>query len=119
MRKTYSFEKLEAWQQARHLSVLIYQTTRSFPGGEQFGMTLQMRRAAVSVASNIAEGTSRHSVKDQARFYEMAYGSLMELLNLAVIGDDLGYLPKERLDAIRIEVDRVAFKLSRLRNSLV
>lgn len=62
--KVYSFEKLECWQHARQLAVWTYQATKSFPAEEKFGMVSQMRRAAVSIASNIAEGTSRKTVKD-------------------------------------------------------
>ena len=70
--KTYSFEKLEVWQEARRLSVKIFHITRSFPEEEKFGITRQMRRAIVTVCSNIAEGVSRTSFKDQARFSEMS-----------------------------------------------
>lgn len=66
--KIYSFEKLDCWQEARQLAVWTYQTTQSFPAEEKFGIVSQMRRAAISVASNIAEGTSRKTEKDQAHF---------------------------------------------------
>jgi four helix bundle protein len=75
--KVYSFEKLDCWQQARKLTAWTYLVTKDFPQEERFGITLQMRRAAVSIGSNIAEGTSRKSAKDQAHFSTMAYSSTL------------------------------------------
>lgn len=68
MRKQFPFEKLEVWQDARKLVAGIYQCSRSFPKEERFGLTSQMTRAAVSVANNLAEGSGRSSLKDQAHF---------------------------------------------------
>ena len=96
--KTYSFEKLDTWQMARALSVNIYKVTREFPDDEKFGIISQMRRAGISISSNIAEGSARFSGQDQARFYEIAYGSLMELLNQLIISVDLEYLTVVSLD---------------------
>jgi four helix bundle protein len=115
----YGFERLDVWQQSRRLSGLIYGNTRKFPGSEQFGLSLQMRRAAVSISSNIAEGTSRYSPKEQARYYEMAYGSCMELLNQVLISHDQGFLPAQEVQILRSEIDGVAIRLSRLRNKLI
>ena len=112
--KTYSFEKLDVWQEARQLSIRIYKVTRHFPEDERFGLVSQMRRCSISISSNIAEGTSRFSGKDQIRFYEIAYGSLMELLNQAIISCDLMLLPEDDLISIRKEVDSIAHKLTRL-----
>lgn len=77
----FGFEKLETWQVARQFTKDIYDITRTFPGEEKFGLVSQMRRAAISVGSNLAEGVSRTTPKAQANFSEMAYGSLMEVLN--------------------------------------
>ena len=74
--KIYSFEKLDVWQKSRALIKGIYRLTESFPSDEKFGLTNQLRRAGVSVASNLAEGTSRASGRDQARFTQLSYGSL-------------------------------------------
>ncbi len=115
--KTYSFEKLDVWQESRMLTVKIYNITRSFPEDEKFGLTRQMRRAAISICSNIAEGTSRHSNKDQVRFYEIAYGSLMELLNQLIVSCDLLFLTIENTNHIRIDIDAISYKLSKLRES--
>ena len=86
------FEKLEVWQLARILASDIYITTRNFPSEEEFSLVSQIRRAAVSVAANIAEGAGRISAKEQARFTTMAYSSLMELYNHLIIASDLGYI---------------------------
>ncbi|MEP6617519.1 MAG: four helix bundle protein [Ginsengibacter sp.] len=90
--KVYSFEKLECWQHARKLSVWTYQATKNFPKEEQFGITMQMRRAALSIASNLAEGTARKSAKDQSHFSTMAYSSTIELLNHLILSNDLLFL---------------------------
>ena len=112
--KTYSFEKLDAWQEARKLAVKIYKVTRDFPEDERFGLISQMRRCCISISSNIAEGTSRWSGKDQIRFYEIAYGSLMELLNQCIISCDLLMLHEDHLKDIRMDIDSIAHKLTRL-----
>jgi len=75
---TYSFEKLEVWQKASVYVSTIYKLTESFPVVEKFGLVSQLRRASISIVSNIAEGTSRSSLKDQVRFTEIAYGSAIE-----------------------------------------
>ena len=87
--RTFSFEKLNVWQKSRQLSVAIYTLTKSFPDEERFGLISQMRRCAVSVSSNIAEGSGRHSSKDKARFTEISYSSLLELLNQLILSQDL------------------------------
>jgi four helix bundle protein len=89
--KVYSFEKLECWQQARKLAVWTYQSTKDFPADERFGLISQMRRASISIASNIAEGSARKTAKDQAHFSTVAYSSTIELLNDLIISSDLGY----------------------------
>ena len=90
--KVYSFEKLEGWQHARKLAVWTYTITNKFPKEEKFGLTLQMRRAAISIASNIAEGTSRKTSKDQSHFSTIAYSSTIELLNDLIISNELLFM---------------------------
>lgn len=116
---TYSFEKLGAWQQARILVSKIYNLTRIYPPEEKFGIVNQMRRAAVSVCSNLAEGSSRKTVKDQAFFYNISFSSLMELLNQLIISVDLGWLQNELFQEIRSEIENVAYKINALRNSRI
>lgn len=93
--KIFSFEKLNVWQKSRKLAVIIYKATKFFPNEERFGLTSQMRRCAVSISSNIAEGTGRHTAKDKARFTEIAYGSVLELLNQSILSNDLEFLSEE------------------------
>lgn len=93
--KVYSFEKLECWQHARKLAVWTYNNTKGFPSEEKFGITSQMRRAAISMASNIAEGTSRKTAKERAHFSVIYYSSTIELLNDFIISNDLQFLSDE------------------------
>ena len=92
MMRTFSFEKLQVWEKSRELTSLIYSKTTVFPEEEQFGLISQMRRCCISIGSNIAEGSSRHSKKDKARFTEIAYGSALELLNQTILSNDLGFI---------------------------
>jgi four helix bundle protein len=113
----FSFEKLEVWQDSRRLASMIYEHTKNFPDHEKFGLTNQMRRAAISVSSNIAEGSSRVSTKDQAHFYQMAFSSLIELLNQIIISSDLKYLNELSEEDFRTQIDKVANKINALRKS--
>ena len=79
----FNFEKLDVWQKAIDFADLVYKHTRRFPADERFGLTNQMRRAAVSISSNIAEGTSRMSQSDFRRFIEIATGSVFEVTSQA------------------------------------
>src|SRR5438876_6166229 len=88
----FTFEKLDVWQKAIDFADLVYSLTRGFPGDERFGLTNQMRRAAVSISSNIAEGTSRTSRLDFSRFIEIATGSVFEVVSQATIGLRQGFL---------------------------
>ena len=117
MIKVYSFEKLECWQHARKLSVWIYQHTKNFPAEEKFGMVSQMRRAAVSVASNIAEGSSRKTAKDQSHFSVIAYSSTIELMNDLIIANDLGFLTNENFITGREMIEKQTMLIAALRNS--
>lgn len=115
-RKPFRFESLTVWQSARQLSSGIYHATREFPRDEVFGLTSQMRRAAVSVVANIAEGSGRNSDPDFARFLEIAYGSAMELaalLHVAVDAGHLSILEKERLGDAIFEVTAQISALNR------
>ena len=115
--KIYSFEKLECWQHARQLAVWIYTVTKDFPGDEKFGMVSQMRRAAISIASNIAEGTSRKTAKDQSHFSTISYSSTIELLNDLIIANDLAYLTLEQYNIAREKVEKQTLLIAGLRKS--
>ncbi len=113
----FAFEKLDVWQEVRFLTKEIYTDTQKFPRDEIFGIVNQMRRAAVSVCSNIAEGSSRTSAKDQAHFYQLSYSSLMELMNQVIIANDLEYLTSEQEKNYRLKVEKIANMLNSLRKS--
>ncbi len=81
----FNFEKLDVWNKAIAIADLVYGITRSFPNEERFGLTSQMRRAAVSISSKLAEGSSRSSRVDFARFVELSTGSLFELISQAIL----------------------------------
>ena len=81
----FNFEKLDVWQEAIQFADLVYELTGDFPDGERFGLTNQMRRAAVSISSNLAEGSSRVSRADFGRFVEIATGSLFEVVSQTTI----------------------------------
>ena len=88
----FKFEKLSVWQKSIEYADQIYSLTKSFPQDEQFGLTSQLRRAAVSISSNIAEGSARSSATDFCRFIEIAYGSLMETISQAKIASRQKYV---------------------------
>lgn len=90
-----SFTDLNTWQEGHKLVLDVYKITKDFPQNEQFGLTSQMRRAAVSVTSNIAEGFSRDSYADKKHFYIMAHGSLTELQNQLLIARDIKLMGAE------------------------
>lgn len=87
-----SFKDLIAWQESHKLVLAIYRITKKFPKDEIFGLTNQMRRAAVSIISNLAEGFSRQSYKDKIQFYSIALGSLTELQSQFLVAKDIDYL---------------------------
>lgn len=87
-----SFTDLKAWQKSHQLALSIYKLTDNFPPSEQFGLSSQMRRAAVSVCSNLAEGFGRSSSKDKEHFYTMSGGSLYELKSQSLLAKDLSYI---------------------------
>ena len=115
----FSFEKLEVWQLARKLATDIYKTTHSFPAEEKFLLISQIRRAAVSVSANIAEGTTRQTAKDQAHFTTISFSSLMELFNHIIIASDLGYVKEDELTGYRQQIQQLSVKLSNLKASQI
>lgn len=117
MMKTFSFEKLEVWQDAKELTHQIYKVTKNYPDDEKFGLVSQLRRAMISVTSNIAEGSSRMSPKDQAHFYHLAFSSLMEVLSQILISIELGYINPGSEDVFRKEISKIANKINSLRSS--
>jgi four helix bundle protein len=96
--REFSFEKLEVWLIARKFTKEIYRISSGFPDEEKFGLTSQIRRAAVSVSSNIAEGSSRRPGIEQTRYTEIAYGSLPEVLNQLNLAGDLNFISKAEIE---------------------
>ena len=116
---TYSFEKQDVWVEAKELVKAIYRHTKEFPSKEKFGITDQIRRASVSVVSNLAEGSSRKTKKEQARFSQIAYSSLMELLTQIILSFELGYLTESQYNSIREDIEKISYKLNQLHNSQI
>jgi four helix bundle protein len=114
----FNFEKLDVWQKAIDLADLVYHHTRNFPADERFGLTNQMRRAAVSISSNIAEGSSRMSQTDFGRFIEIATGSVFEVISQAFIGHRQGLLNDAKFRALYVAAEELGRMLSGLRRSL-
>ena len=114
----FNFDKLDVWQKAIDFADLVYKLTRQFPDEERFGLTNQMRRAVVSISSNIAEGTSRTSQIDFGRFIEIATGSVFEVTSQAFIGRWQGFLKEESFRAMYTAAEEIGRMLSGLRKSL-
>lgn len=115
----FRFEKLEVWNNAVDFAGFVYDATRPFPPDERFGLTSQMRRAAVSISSNVAEGSSRASDVDFARFIEIAYGSLMEVVSQAHVAKRRNFLAQTAFGPLYQQSERLARMLSGLRSSLL
>lgn len=115
----YRFEKLNVWIEARALVVMVYGIIKKFPVEERFALCDQLRRAVISIPSNIAEGCGRVSVKEQIHFMEIAYGSLMETYTQLQIGVDLNYITEDELQPAKNKIGAVAKLLSGFRNSLI
>jgi len=114
----HRFKDLEIWKFSREFCSEIYTVTSSFPDFEKFGLTNQLRRAAVSIPSNIAEGCSRSSNKDFSRFLEIAIGSAYEVETHLLISSDLGFLKQEDLVVLSDKLERIVKMTSRFRSTL-
>ena len=113
---TYSFEKLEVWNEAKEFTKTVYLLTSKFPESEKFGLTSQIRRASVSICSNIAEGSDRKTDKDKAYFTTIAFSSAVEVLNQLILCQDLQFLDAEDYDKCRFQIESITNKLNALRN---
>jgi len=102
-----TFEHLEVWKKSVEFSVHVYELVRSFPAHEQFGLSSQLRRAVVSVSSNIAEGSGRSGVADKCRFVEIAIGSLCEVESQLYIAEKLQYISNEQLATVLLRAKEV------------
>jgi len=112
----FSFEKLDVWKLSVELVKEIYKITKKYPDEEKFGLVSQLRRAAISVSSNLAEGSSRTTNKDKAHFTQVSFGSLMELLCQLIISKELEFINEDELFNLRIKIEEISNKLNALRN---
>jgi len=119
MEYSYSFEKLDVWQKAREYVVFIYQLTDNFPEKEKFGIISQIRRASISITSNIAEGSSRSSLKEQIRYVEIAYGSALETYCQLISALDLGFISTDEFQIGNRLLKEITNKLNSLKNSQI
>jgi four helix bundle protein len=120
MDRLIGFEKLRVWQYSKDLAKSIYRITSSdcFPQEEKFGLISQMRRASISVASNIAEGSGRMSGNDSKRFITIAFGSAIELLNQLIISNELEFIDSREYVILRKEIITILAMLSGLKKSI-
>lgn len=115
----YSYQTLNVYKDAKALVIEIYRLLKSYPAEERYAICDQLRRAVISVPSNIAEGSGRTSAKDQAHFFEMAFGSLMEVNCQIDIAHDLGYISKDDVENIEKHVKSISALLSGLRRKII
>jgi four helix bundle protein len=116
--KSRSYRDLEVWKLAVDFVKQIYQTTEKFPSKEIYGLTNQIRRAAVSIPSNIAEGQGRNSAKEFKQFLAIALGSAAELETQLIIAQEIDYLPIEELEPLLAKLDRIRKMIKGLSNRL-
>ena len=112
--EVYGYRKLIAYQKAKEVVKRSYKLLNKFPAEERFALCDQLRRASISITSNIAEGVTRYSVKDKAHFIEISYGSLMEVSSQFEIAEELGYISSEE----RISMDQLIEEVARLLSGL-
>lgn len=115
--KTYSFEKLEVWKESIELVKSIYKITNTFPSEEKFGLINQLRRAPVSISSNLSEGTSRNTNKDKAHFTTMSFSSAMEVLNQLIISKELNLISENDYILVRNKLEKITNMLNALRKA--
>ena len=107
-KKIKDFTDLFAWQEAHRLVIDIYQITKSFPKEEMYSLTDQLRRAATSITSNIAEGFGRQGYKEKIQFYYLSSGSLAEVRNQIIIAKDIKYITEERYGTLATQAEIVS-----------
>ena len=115
----FGYRNLVAYEKAREVVRRVYHVTKSFPKDEMFALSSQMRRAAVSITSNIAEGMTRYSIKDKVHFLEIAYGSLMEVMSQMEVAEDQKYITTAEFQNFEVLVADVARLISGLQKSFM
>lgn len=116
MENKYDYKQLDVYKEAKSLVLMVYALLKKFPKEEQYALCDQLRRAVISILSNIAEGSGRNSSKEHVHFIEIAYGSLREVDCQLDVAHDLGYISKEELDDVAKRIRKVSSILSGLRN---
>lgn len=114
----FSFEKLKVWQKARLFHREVFRLTTNFPYEQNYALIPQIRRAALSVPSNISEGVGRLGTKEFVHFISIAYGSLMETMNQLILAEDMGYVPEETMTKLRFDVAEIARMLTALKRKV-
>ena len=116
MEKKYDYRQLDVYTESKTLVMMVYTLIKLFPKEEQYALCDQLRRAVISVPSNIAEGSGRRSSKEQVHFLEIAYGSLREVECQIDVACDLGYICKEDVRRVFIQTEKLGAMISGLRN---
>jgi len=114
-----NYRDLTVWKRAHALALRVYRITRGFPGEERYGLAAQLRRAVISVASNIAEGSGRQSDKEQIRFLRIARGSIQEVESQLLLSHDLGYIANDVWSVLDVETQELSKMMNGLVRSLV
>ncbi len=114
----HQYRELRVWQQAKNIAVTTYQITSKFPKEELYGLSSQIRRAAVSIASNIAEGAGRNTKKEFKRFLSIAQGSCYELETQIIIAEELGLIENYKLEPYLLQLNEVQKMNASLQKSL-
>ncbi len=109
------YRQLTVWKRAHGLALRVFRVTGTFPPTERYGLATQLRRAATSIVSNIAEGSGRHSVRDEIRFFRIARGSLCELECQLLLCRDIGFLKRELWSPL----DNECHEIGRMMNGLI
>ena len=116
---TFGYERLFVWKESKSITISIYRITKSFPAEEKFGLTSQMRRAASSVCHNLAEGSTRITKKEQARFAEIAFGSLIETASQLDLAKDLGFLDEADHKPLKAKCVNLGKMITRYRKAIL
>ena len=113
---TYGFERLEVWREAKDLTLSIYRLCTELPRSEEFGLSSQLKRASVSICSNLAESTTYKSKKHQSHYSTLAFGSAVEVLNHLILASELGLIDKVTYLSLRSNLESITNKINSLRN---
>ena len=115
----FPFERYDVWKLSVDMTLNIYAITAGFPSEEKFGLISQLRRASSSVGANIAEGVSRLSEKEKARFLEMAFGSLMEVAHFTMLSRDLNFISIKQNEEMKIQIFEISNKINLLQKKML